>query len=1201
MFQPHILARGKNYYESGRVVNFAASSTTCHAVVRGTEKYHVTINADRNGRYMMSCSCPHSRDGHLCKHIAAVMYRWKEGEPGTSANRPAVNINLWPEGYFNQCWYKPDKALKNCTVSADSYREAVRILQEHEYGPADIREKFIGGSYDSRRCIEAEMYAQTDEDQPHYVYMMLTRDSLERAYCTKCSRSLYSYHSGRNDLCEHLTALAIETGDYIRANNPGDETDISGQALLNSYRTFRARLKEDENPAGGLPITLEPRIIENGAFLSAAFRIGSGKLYLLKDVTELVTASDEGASLALGRGNTLHFTTDRFDEQSVPYFDFIKRRVSETNTLNEMLRRRSGYYSGEISLKNSIELNGVALDEFYDIAEGKTFELENRNDKTKKRITFKPEPFKYELHIEKILVDGKFEGLQVSGRPLHILSGAKHHYCFYKDHLGRLSEEDYRLLEPLIRIEDYHGVHMRIGRRRLSEFYYRVLPILKQNPMITVIEEEPELIHRSLPPEAKLTFYLDAENERLLCRGEAQYDTQQFVLRTQRPGDDAPDAYRDLELEQQAMATIRNYFPWEDPETGVFVQDKDDDAVYELLDSGLKELLALGDVQASEAFRRLRIRRTPMIRIGVSVESSLLDLEIATQDMTPEELLAVLDSYRRKKKFHRLSSGEFIALEQNDSLDMLAQMMDSMSVSLRDFVKGRLHLPLYRALFVNKLLEEHDSVAADRDRHFRNLVRSFNAINDSDYDVPETLKDTLRTYQVYGYKWLRTLAESGFGGILADDMGLGKTIQVIAVLQAVKNEGRLHDPALVICPASVVYNWEAEFKRFAPGLKAVPVTGTSAGRSDILHSGADVFITSYDLLKRDIGLYEDMHFSYQILDEAQFVKNPRAAVSRSVRIIHSDHRIALTGTPIENRLSELWSIFDYLMPGFLYSYEDFRSRFETPITRSRDEIATEQLRRMVSPFILRRLKEDVLKDLPEKLEEIRYAGFDEEQQKLYDGQVVRMREMIASLDQNSGENKIRILAEMTRIRQICCDPSLLVDGYTGGSAKREACLDLIRSAVEGGHKMLVFSQFTSMLELLEEDLHKEDIPYYKITGATSKEDRMKFVQQFNTDETPVFLISLKAGGTGLNLTGADVVIHYDPWWNLAAQNQATDRAHRIGQTKKVNVFRLIVRDTIEERILEMQAAKKDLADSILTGEMTSLGSLSKEELLELLS
>ncbi|HAE15631.1 MAG TPA: hypothetical protein DCG51_03685, partial [Erysipelotrichaceae bacterium] len=361
------------------------------------------------------------------------------------------------------------------------------------------------------------------------------------------------------------------------------------------------------------------------------------------------------------------------------------------------------------------------------------------------------------------------------------------------------------------------------------------------------------------------------------------------------------------------------------------------------------------------------------------------------------------------------------------------------------------------------------------------------------------------------------------------------------------------------------------------------------------------FITSYDLLKRDIGLYEDMHFSYQILDEAQFVKNPRAAVSRSVRIIHSDHRIALTGTPIENRLSELWSIFDYLMPGFLYSYEDFRSRFETPITRSRDETATEQLRRMVSPFILRRLKEDVLKDLPEKLEEIRYAGFDEEQQKLYDGQVVRMREMIASLDQNSGENKIRILAEMTRIRQICCDPSLLVDGYTGGSAKREACLDLIRSAVEGGHKMLVFSQFTSMLELLEEDLHKEDIPYYKITGATSKEDRMKFVQQFNTDETPVFLISLKAGGTGLNLTGADVVIHYDPWWNLAAQNQATDRAHRIGQTKKVNVFRLIVRDTIEERILEMQAAKKDLADSILTGEMTSLGSLSKEELLELLS
>jgi SNF2 family DNA or RNA helicase len=389
------------------------------------------------------------------------------------------------------------------------------------------------------------------------------------------------------------------------------------------------------------------------------------------------------------------------------------------------------------------------------------------------------------------------------------------------------------------------------------------------------------------------------------------------------------------------------------------------------------------------------------------------------------------------------------------------------------------------------------------------------------------------------------------------------------------------------------------------------VTGNILQRRDILDAAfpdpaggsessekTDVLVTSYDLLKRDAAFYEGKEFFWEVLDEAQYIKNPQTAVSKAVRIIRSRHRCALTGTPIENRLSEMWSIFDFLMPGYLYGYSTFRSQIEIPVTREKNEEVTARIRRMVAPFILRRLKKDVLKDLPDKLEEVRYARFEPEQQRIYDGQVVHMRSLLeAGADMNS--RRIQILAELTKIRQICCDPGLLAE-YDGPSAKREACLELIRSAIDGGHRMLVFSQFTSMLELLEKDLAAEDIAFYRITGSTPKEERLRLVHAFNEGSVPVFLISLKAGGTGLNLTGADMVIHYDPWWNIAAQNQATDRAHRIGQTRKVTVFKLIVRNTIEDKILEMQNSKADLADAILSGEAESLGQMSREQLLELI-
>ncbi|MDE6203300.1 MAG: DEAD/DEAH box helicase, partial [Lachnospiraceae bacterium] len=324
--------------------------------------------------------------------------------------------------------------------------------------------------------------------------------------------------------------------------------------------------------------------------------------------------------------------------------------------------------------------------------------------------------------------------------------------------------------------------------------------------------------------------------------------------------------------------------------------------------------------------------------------------------------------------------------------------------------------------------------------------------------------------------------------------------------------------------------------------------------------------------------------------------------AKAVKEIEAGCRFALTGTPIENRLSELWSIFDYLMPGFLYGYQRFRSEVEVPAVQNQDEKAMKKLQKMVRPFILRRLKKDVLMDLPDKLEECMYAPMEGEQWKLYCAHVQRLRMM---LDKQSEEEfkhaKIQVLSELTKLRQLCCDPSLIYENYAGASAKTAMCMELIANAVAGGHKVLLFSQFTSMLENLQSKLSEEGISYYTLTGTTPKEKRLKLVEDFNKDETSVFCISLKAGGTGLNLTAADIVIHYDPWWNLAVQNQATDRAHRIGQKNVVNVFKLIMKDTIEENIIRLQERKKELAEQVLSGENVGSGSFTKEELLELLA
>ena len=740
----------------------------------------------------------------------------------------------------------------------------------------------------------------------------------------------------------------------------------------------------------------------------------------------------------------------------------------------------------------------------------------------------------------------------------------------------------------------------------------------------------PDDVDRYLPAPAEIVFRISGDKDLYFCRAQVTYGDQKIGL--------FDDVYeqgptRDVAAETKAQALVRAYFPHNQPFTPDYLHpmagpqhdlgyhvsmwggrspvpipyftEDDEDAYYDFFTSGLKELAQVGEVLLEEHLKNVTVRRTPKVNVRAEVEGRLLDLKVTSDEMEPAELMEYLSRWRKKERYVKLTSGDIIELDS--SIASVANLADGLGLKDADIVGG-IRLSSNRTLFVDAMLKRQEGVAFSRNAAFRRIVRDFETIADADFVVPETVCAEMRPYQTEGFRWLCTLGHVGFAGILADDMGLGKTLQAISYLAHAKEdmESDASDakrlPSIVVCPASLVYNWESEIERFCPTMRAVPVVGSKKDREEIVAHAADydVLVYSYDLMKRDVDALAEQSFHAAILDEAHYIKNANTLAAKAAKRLVAEVRFALTGTPIENRLVELWSIFDYLMPGVLGGKEQFTKRFVTPINQGSTEVTT-SLARLVSPFILRRLKKDVLKDLPDKVENVVSSNLEGEQRKLYAAHAQRLRMTIEhQLPDEFQGMKLQILAELTKLRQLCCDPDLLFDDYKGPSAKLDTCLELVSQAIEGGHKILVFSQFTSMLAIISDRLKAAKIDHLTLTGSTSKEERRRLVDEFQAGAVPVFLISLKAGGVGLNLTAADIVIHYDPWWNVAAEDQATDRTHRIGQTAEVTVFKLIAKDTIEEKIVEMQRSKQALADAVIGGEGVSSGSITREDLLSLL-
>jgi len=1216
LFSHLILSRGSQYYRKGQVQNLVQNGSDYRAEVVGSVVYRVSVQLANERAPKLTCTCPYAQEGKRCKHMAAVLYAIDAGY----ATGKAAKIKAKKQIFLFK---------KNLTETQGKYRyfDLEQITTGFVFYDTVCEEAKSMIAAGSARLLKVDtMYANHIDGtelegivrgavrygkEDYLVTITFDRHQIKEVVCRipGCNKSYDSYYYGRysmeKSLCVHATALLFLLDDYLDKNNIGDSTDQRADSLLLNYRNryIMQRSLAKEEVQGKSELILEPRLEKSYDNLYLSFRIGTGKLFVVKNLTALVEAIDQGAAMTFGSKSEINFTVCKFSEKSQQYYGFLKDIVITEQCRSRVATRAYRYYdnTGE-TIKGNMLIYGERLDKLFELAEGTSITFVDKDglQTASSRLHFQQQDPKLCLTISKA-VDrkGTFHGITVTGNVPELFNGLHYQYCLQGEALIRISEEKAKDIAPLLDIQSAGRISFSVGRRHLAEFYYQVLPVLRS--CADIVEKDVTEVEQYLPPEVSFVFYLDAEKGNVTCQPKARYgEVECSLLDWQSAGLPVED-YRDSFREQETLGLLQSYFPAVDAAQGVLHCDGREDTIYRLLDSGVDTLLQLGEVKSTDRFLRLKIRKQPKVSVGVSVESDIMNLTVTSEDLTPQELLDILYSYKSRKKYFRLKNGDFLNIE-NDNFEELAAMLEVLHVSPKEFVKGKMQLPVYRALYLDKMLEKNESIYAERDRHFKALVKEFKTVSDSEFEVPESLKQVMRNYQIFGYKWLRTLGSYGFGGILADDMGLGKTLQMISVLLSAKEEGTA-GISLIITPSSLVYNWQEELARFAPSLSVCAVTGTKNEREEKIrqYRDYDVLVTSYDLLKRDIAEYEDKEFLYQVIDEGQYIKNHETAAAKSVKVIKSRLRFALTGTPIENRLSELWSIFDYLMPGFLYGYDTFRREFENPITKNKEEEAIKSLKRMVAPFILRRLKKDVLKDLPDKLEEVRYAKMEDKQQKLYDGQVVHMLDMVkGQSDESFRKNKLQILSELTKIRQICCDPALLLEDYDGESAKREACMELIHSAIEGEHKMLVFSQFTSMLELLERDLKREKIPYYKITGATPKEERLKLVHSFNKDTTPVFLISLKAGGTGLNLVGADVVIHYDPWWNLAVQNQATDRAHRIGQTKAVAVYKLIVKNSIEEKIMHMQETKKNLADEILNGENGSIVGMSRQELLELL-
>lgn len=1028
----------------------------------------------------------------------------------------------------------------------------------------------------------------------HYDARIAFDEAADRVASYSCTCPASDRYPGP---CKHSIALALDYNASPESYEGHSRTmhastsSVLGE-LLDRSEAARHVVVGGQTPERPGGVRLLPTLVRDRDLFLRLRIGGSHGSYVVRSISGLVQAVQGEEFFEYGKRLAFVHEQRMFDLPSRELLRFLSRAVQNRRAFSsERLGGRVFGVSGASgsSAGRELRLSGPEADELLELMLGSELEFESvpalaRRPASTRRVVVRDGEPRLRLAVRPA-GDDSYE-LERQGSA-EFFSTDEHLYAVEGDTLWRCPARLERVAPFLTGVFGSPLPQLLLSAADAPRFAANLLPKLERAMDVELPESLDEL--RPLP--CQVEFYLDYDREGVSCDVQAAYGERRHHVLAYELGS-VVEPGRDLEAEAGARQLALRYLSGRKGEGLARIPARSDDAIARLLFSGLAEFAAMGRVLTTPEFDRLASDARPRVRLGLSVRSNLIDLSVSADDLPLSELHALLGSYRRRKRFHRLRDGSFVDLSGLD-LDEAERLADELGLGSRELASGHARIPSYKLALLDTLVSDDE-----KDESFREFLRDFRSHDPADYEPPASLAGLLRPYQAEGFGWLSALCDMGFGGILADEMGLGKSLQLISLLLARRGRGL----TLIVCPASLVYNWQAEFEKFAPQLDVAVVAGTATERDRVRREpGHEVLVTSYDLLRRDVEAWMAMPLWCEVLDEAQYVKNHETLAARAVKALDARHRFALTGTPIENRLSELWSIFDFLMPGLLGSYDRFRDRYEQPIVEGDEEVA-QRLRAAVGPFVLRRLKREVLHDLPEKLEQVVYARMEGEQRSLYSASEQALRlSLTRQSDDGFDSGKLQVLAELTRLRQICCDPRLLFEDYDGPSCKLDAVLELVQSAVDSGSKMLVFSQFTSYLALIAHELDERGHPYYTITGATPKKRRLELVNAFNEDQTSVFLISLKAGGTGLNLTGASIVVHADPWWNAAAQDQATDRAHRIGQTRDVMVYKVIVRGSIEDRILALQEAKSDLAEQVVgSGEGMSLASLRREDLLALL-
>ncbi|MGU8569895.1 DEAD/DEAH box helicase [Clostridium perfringens] len=1062
-----------------------------------------------------------------------------------------------------------DIFMKNLVRRTSSFtREQGKKLIQEAY-VKDVKGKSIDGIY--------HIYGSVLNDDKNWDYNTHIKINMQNSDIigTNCSCETFKENSKhiKNYVCKHISA----TNDvfYSLAKKKMQKNKLKSNNKPKLVKEKNEEHKGKEKRFLSLDINIKHVVKEGITLFNCEFRIGAGNLNLILDLKDFLYKNSLKKPLKFNDGFTYNPLKDEFLDEDKRVLQFVASHKDMISGRYLRLKQNN--------LKDFLKL----IDE-------------------KKKINFNFNSINYEVKVKK-------ENVPVAltlkeGKEGFILS---HHKKFpvILNNSGDVMFFDRNLYIPRKRqLEYYIPIHKlflknnTITYKKSLENLRSLLEELKNISKNIVLDENIRVFKEKL---MKTTFNLYKTKGKIYCNVKIDYCG--YIIDLIR--DEKDNIFlRDLKNEKYIEFQLERFKFIKREEDFCFIGNEEE--MYELFSKGIKRLRELGEVLLSEELKEFKVLDSSLISSELIELSNFYKLKFDFGDFELRELRESIEAMKRGDRFYRTKK-VYLDLEDHGIVNFLNLLED---LGLENIKDNEVYIDKSKVLYIQEKLKDRNLSFIKGGNVLQEIVGKLLNKEFKRKLVPKALNAELRPYQKDGFKWINEITDLGFGGVLADDMGLGKTLQIIAFLLSQKKS-----KSIVVVPTSVIYNWMDEFEKFAPSIRVGLVHGSKSKRDKVLrdfkrglgikieeenlkeksYEKYDVLLTTYGTLKNDEKAYENLSFDYCIIDEAQNIKNPAAQATLSVKNIKSRCNIALTGTPIENNLMELWSIFDFVMPGYLFTKDRFRERFIL------DESNLSELKSLITPFILRRLKEDVLSELPEKLEKKYLVEMKGKQKQLYSFYVKAIKNQLNEnkSSEKSGRDKINLFAYLTKLREICLDPSLVVPDYTGGSSKLTVVKEIVKDASESGKKILLFSQFTSVLQKIEEDFKKEDISYLYLDGETSAKDRVERVKKFNEDSNiKVFLISLKAGGVGLNLTSASVVIHFDPWWNPAVEDQATDRAHRFGQENKVEVIKLVAKDTIEEKIVLMQEDKRELIKSLMDGKTMDgkvLKRLTEEEISKL--